>query len=261
MAAVVDAVELRDHVRDLYREVARRPGGEFHFETGRPLAERLGYPAGWLSAVPPDALASFAGVGHMLDLAAVAPGETVLDLGSGSGTDAFIAGRLTGPAGRVIGVDMTDAQLAKARRLRDSRGLDHVAFVEGLIEEPPAESGSVDVVISNGVVNLAPDKEAVFGAVARVLRPGGRLAIADIVSSRALLERTRSNVSLWAACIAGAVPADDYLAAIEASGLRIETVRPNRAYRFLSPRARTAAAKYGVTSISVLAKRAKSTPD
>jgi SAM-dependent methyltransferase len=253
MAALVDAAELRDHVRELYREVAQRPGGEFHFETGRALAERLGYPADWLSAVPPDALASFAGVGHMLDLAAVEPGDTVLDLGSGSGTDAFIAGLLTGPAGRVIGVDMTDAQLAKARRLRDSRGLDHVAFVEGLIEEPPAEPGSVDVVISNGVINLAPDKEAVFRAVARVLRPGGRLAIADIVSSTELIERTRRNVSLWAACIAGAVPADDYLVAIEAAGLRIETVRPNHAYRFLSPRARAAAAKYGVESVSVLA--------
>ena len=179
----------------------------------------------------------------------------MLDLGSGSSTDAFIAGLLTGPAGRVIGVDMTDAQLAKARRLRDSRGLDHVAFVEGLIEEPPAEPGSVDVVISNGVINLAPDKEAVFRAVARVLRPGGRLAIADIVSSVELIERTRRNVSLWAACIAGAVPADDYLVAIEAAGLRIEKVRPNHAYRFLSPRARAAAAKYGVESVSVLARQ------
>jgi arsenite methyltransferase len=253
MAALVDAVELRDQVRELYREVAMQPGGEFHFETGRALAERLGYPAAWLSAVPPDALASFAGVGLMLDLAAIAPGETVLDLGSGSGTDAFIAGLLTGPAGRVIGVDMTDAQLAKARRLRDSRGIDHVAFVEGLIEEPPAEPGSVDVVISNGVVNLAPDKGAVFAAVARVLRPGGRLALADIVSAREIVERTRRNTSLWAACIAGAVPAEDYLAAIEAAGLRIETVRPNLAYRFLSPRARAAAEKYGVGSVSVLA--------
>jgi ubiquinone/menaquinone biosynthesis C-methylase UbiE len=253
MAALVDTTELRDRVRELYREVAQQPGAEFHFETGRALAERLGYPADWLDAVPPDALASFAGVGHMLDLAAVAPGETVLDLGSGSGTDAFIAGLLTGPAGHVIGVDMTDAQLAKSRRLRDSRGLDHVAFVEGLIEEPPADPGSVDVVISNGVINLAPDKEAVFRAVARVLRPGGRLALADIVSARELVERTRRNVSLWAACIAGAVPADDYLAAIEAAGLRIETVRPNDAYRFLSPRARAAAGKYGVTSVSVLA--------
>ena len=201
----------------LYRHVAERPDAEFHFETGRRLAERLGYPAGWLNAVPAEALASFAGVGHMLDLAAIQSGETVLDLGAGSGTDAFIAAWLTGPSGRVLGVDMTDAQLAKARRLRDARGLAQLAFVEGLIEEPPAERGVFDVVISNGAINLAPDMPAVFREVARALRPGGRLAIAVIV---------------------GAVPAHDYLAAIEAAGLRIDTVRPN---------------KYGVTSLSLLA--------
>jgi ubiquinone/menaquinone biosynthesis C-methylase UbiE len=155
----------------------------------------------------------------------------------------------------VIGVDMTDAQLAKARRLRDDRGLQHVAFVEGLIEEPPVEPGSVDVVISNGVINLAPDKNAVFHAVAQVLRPGGRLAIADIVSARELIERTRRNVALWAACIAGAVPHEQYLAAIGAAGLRVEIVRANSAYRFLSPRARAAADKYGVASVSVLATK------
>jgi SAM-dependent methyltransferase len=241
---VVDAVALRERVQEMYREVAEQPGGDFHFETGRAVAERLGYPAAWLDAVAPDALASFAGVGHMLDLAAIKPGETVLDLGSGSGTDAFIAALLTGPGGSVVGVDMTDAQLAKARRLRDDRGLEHVEFVEGLIEEPPVEPGSVDVVISNGVINLAPDKDAVFRAVARALRPGGRLA-----------ERTRRNVALWAACIAGAVPHDQYLGAIEAAGLRIETVRANGAYRFLSPRARAAADKYGVASVTVLATK------
>jgi SAM-dependent methyltransferase len=251
---IVDAGELRDQIRAMYREVADQPDGDFHFELGRPVAERLGYPREWLDAVPPDALASFAGVGHMLDLAAIESGDTVLDLGSGSGTDAFVAAHLTGPTGRVIGVDMTDAQLAKARRLRDGLGLHHVRFVEGLIEAPPVDSGSVDVVISNGVVNLAPDKDAVFGAAARALRPGGRLAIADIVSARELIERTRRNVALWAACIAGAVPQEDYLCAIEAAGLRVETVRDNR-YRFLSPRALAAADKYGVTSVTVLATK------
>ena len=112
---IVDTGALRDHIRAMYRDVAEQPGGDFHFETGPAVAERLGYPADWLDAVPPDALASFAGVGHMLDLAAIKPGDTVLDLGSGSGTDAFVAAHLTGPTGRVVGVDMTDAQLAKAR--------------------------------------------------------------------------------------------------------------------------------------------------
>jgi arsenite methyltransferase len=251
---VVDTGELRDHIRAMYREVAEQPDGDFHFELGRPVAERLGYPSEWLDAVPPDALVSFAGVGHMLDLAAIEPGDTVLDLGSGSGTDAFVAARLAGPTGRVIGVDMTAAQLAKARRLRDGSGLEHVRFVEGLVEAPPVDAESVDVVISNGVVNLAPDKDAAFGAAAQALRPGGRLAIADIVSARELVERTRRNVALWAACIAGAVPREDYLGAIEAAGLRVETVRDN-AYAFLSPRARTAADKYGVTSVTVLATK------
>jgi arsenite methyltransferase len=251
---IVDAAELRSRVREMYRAVAQQPDGDFHFETGRPVAERVGYPAEWLDQVPVDALASYAGVGHMLDLAQIQPGETIVDLGSGSGTDAFIAAHLTGPTGRVMGVDMTDAQLDKARRLRDLHGLRHVVFVEGLIEEPPAEPGSVDVVISNGVINLAPEKDIVFRAIARALRPGGRLAVADIVSERELIERTRRNVSLWAACIAGAVPQDDYLGAIEAAGLRIETVRHND-YRFLSARAQAAADKYGVTSVSVLAAK------
>jgi SAM-dependent methyltransferase len=251
----VDTGVLRGHVRDMYRDVAQEPGGEFHFEIGRALAERLGYPGEWLDAVPAESLVSFAGVGHMVDLAELLPGESVLDLGSGSGTDAFVAAHLVGSTGHVIGVDMTDAQLAKSRRLGAGRGLAHVEFVEGLIEEPPVEPESVDAVISNGVINLAPDKTAVFRAAARALRPGGRLAIADIVSERELIERTRSNALLWAACIAGAVPFDDYLGAIEAAGLCIQDVRPNTEYEFLSPRARDAATKYGVASVSVLAMK------
>ena len=127
-------------------------------------------------------------------------------------------------------------------------------FVKGLIEQPPAEPESIDVVISNGVINLAPDKDTVFRAAAAALRPGGRLALADIVSERELIERTRRNVSLWAACIAGAVPEHDYVTAIEAAGLQIELVRPND-YAFLSPRAQAAAEKYGVTSVTVLATK------
>jgi arsenite methyltransferase len=252
---LVDLAALRQRVRDVYRDVAHRPDAAYHFETGRPLAERLGYPGAWLDVVPPAALDSFAGVGHMLDLAAIAPGESVLDLGSGSGTDAFIAAHLVGPGGRVIGVDLTDAQLSKARRERDKADLQHVTFVQGLIEEPPAAPAMFDAVISNGVANLAPDKRAVFHSVARVLKPGGRLAIADIVSEHELTERTRTNVSLWAACIAGAVPHDDYLDAIEDAGLEVEVVRPNADYRFVSPRAQAAADEYGVTSISVLARK------
>src|SRR4051794_18142372 len=247
----VDTIELRAHVRAMYREVAFEPGNAFHFETGRELAERLGYPLAWLSAVPPDVLASFAGVGHFLDLADLKPGERVLDLGSGSGTDSFIAAALVGATGRVTGVDMTDAQLGKARHFAAT--MPHVTFVEGLIENPPVPAGSVDAVISNGVVNLAPDKQQVFRAVARALRPGGRLALADIVAAHEVKPATRANVALWAACIAGAVPQEAYTDAIEAAGLQIVRVRANPDYQFLSPRALEAAERYGVSAISVLA--------
>jgi ubiquinone/menaquinone biosynthesis C-methylase UbiE len=247
----VDTLQLRDHVRAMYREVAFDPDNEFHFETGPTLAARLGYPTAWLTAVPPDALASFAGVGLALDLADLRPGESVLDLGSGSGTDSFIAAALVGRTGRVLGVDMTDAQIAKARYL--SADVEQLAFTEGLIEEPPVFDGTVDTVISNGVINLVPDKAAVFRAVARALRPGGRLALADIVAERELKPATRGNVALWAACIAGSVPRESYLAAIESAGLKVVRVRANEDYAFLSERANEAAAKYGVTSISLLA--------
>lgn len=247
----VDTIELRDHVRAMYREVAFQPGNEFHFETGRQLAERLGYPLAWLSAVPDEVLASFAGVGHFLDLADLKPGETVLDLGSGSGTDSFVAARLVGEAGRVTGVDMTDAQLGKARHFAVDEP--HMHFVEGLIENPPVAAGTIDCVISNGVLNLVPDKPKAFEAVARALRPGGRLALADIVAARELKPATKANVALWAACIAGSVPQDEYLDAIEAAGLQVVRVRANPDYRFRSPRAQEAADKYGVNAISLLA--------
>jgi SAM-dependent methyltransferase len=249
--SLVDLEEVRAQVQDMYRAVATRPGDEFHFEMGRALAERLGYPVAWLDAAPPEAVESFAGVGHMLDLARLAPGDRVLDLGSGAGTDAFIAGHLVGERGSVTGVDMTDAQLAKARALRDRDGRHNVSFVQGHVEEPPAEPGSVDAVISNGVINLVPDKGRVFRAVATALRPGGRLAVADIVSARVLKERTRRNTQLWAACIAGAVPMEEYVQGIESVGLSVETVRVNRDYRFLSARACEAADRYGVFSVSI----------
>ena len=249
---VVDAVALRERVQEMYREVAEQPGGDFHFETGRAVAERLGYPAAWLDAVAPDALASFAGVGHMLDLAAIKPGETVLDLGSGSGTDVFCAAVLVGESGRVVGADITDEQLRKARRLRDEAGLLHVDFVESHIEDLPFEDASFDAVISNGVINLSLLKGRVFAEAARVLRPGGRLALADIVSGRALKERTRRNVELWAACIAGAIPRDSYIKALEDNGLEVTELRVND-YRFVSDRALEACSTYEVESISLVA--------
>ena len=251
----LDTAELEERVKRMYEEVALAPEREFHFETGRPLAKRLGYPTGDLDRIPAAAIESFAGVGYFFDLAAIAPGEAVLDLGSGSGTDSFLAALRTGPEGRVIGVDMTDEQLAKARRLAVEGGFGNVDFTVGYIERPPVEPDAFDCVVSNGVINLSPDKPAVFAAAARALRPGGRLALADIVTESQLPEGVTCDASLWAACIGGAMQRDGYRAAIETAGFELEAWRENPEYRFVSERADNATRKYGVTSISLLARR------
>jgi ubiquinone/menaquinone biosynthesis C-methylase UbiE len=246
----VDVVELTTKVKHMYRQVAEEPAGAYHFEMGRGLAARLGYPADLLDAIPAEALESFAGVGYFFDLAALRPGDRVLDLGSGSGTDSFAAAHLAGPDGRIVGVDFTEAQLAKARRLATRPG---VEFREGRIEAlPVTDDERFDCVISNGVINLSPHKARVFAEAARVLRPGGRLAIADIVTEQPLTEAIVANADLWASCIGGAAQRDSYRTVIESAGLRIEQIRPNP-YRFLSEQARGASATFGVHSISLLA--------
>jgi arsenite methyltransferase len=251
----LDTSELEQRVKRMYEEVALEADNEFHFETGRALAERLGYPAAGLDQIPAEAIESFAGVGYFLDLAAIVPGESVMDLGSGSGMDSLLAAALTGAGGRVVGIDMTNAQLAKARRLAAEGGVANAEFRDGYIERPPVDDGTFDCVISNGVVNLSPDKPAVFAAAARALRPGGRLALADIVSAEQLPEGVTCDAALWAACIGGAMQRDRYREAIDAAGFEIETWRENTAYRFVSERADDATRKYGVTSISLLARR------
>jgi arsenite methyltransferase len=251
----LDTGELEERVKRMYEEVALEPAREFHFETGRQLAERLGYPTADLDRIPAGAIESFAGVGYFLDFAAIAAGDSVLDLGSGSGMDSFLAALAAGPSGRVIGVDMTDEQLAKAERLARQDGFTNVEFRPGYIERPPVEDATVDCVISNGVINLSPDKPAVFAAAARALRPGGRLALADIVSAKQLPEGVTCDASLWAACIGGAMQRDGYRAAIESAGFEITDWRENSAYRFVSERADNATQKYGVSSISLLARR------
>jgi arsenite methyltransferase len=250
--ALVDTERLEAAVKDMYRHVARGDEAQLHFEVGRGVAERLGYPRELLDAIPAEALASFAGVGHHLDLAALQPGDRVLDLGSGSGTDVFGAAVLVGASGKVVGVDITDEQLDKAARLRDQHAFAQVELVAAHIEQLPFDDASFDAVLSNGVINLSPVKGRVFEEAARVLRPGGRLAIADIVSGRALKERTRRNVEMWAACIAGAIPRSSYLEAIEAQGLEVKQVRKND-YRFVSERALDACSIYEVESISLVA--------
>jgi arsenite methyltransferase len=254
MASTVDVGELEAKVKDMYRHVAKEPEGDYHFELGRPLAQRLGYPADALDRIPAGAVESFAGVGYFFDLAGLRERESVIDLGSGSGMDVFFAATQVGSDGAVVGIDFTVEQLEKARRLADEGAFDQVELREGRIERLPAEDASFDCVISNGVINLAPDKARVFAEAARVLKPGGRLAIADIVSEQQMKESIVCDADLWASCIGGAAQQDAYREAIEAAGLRIEEVRENP-YEFISERARNASAKYGVKSVSLLARR------
>ena len=177
-----DPKDLESKVKAMYRSVAENPTGEFHFEMGRALAERLGYDPADLDRIPAEAITSFAGVGFYFDLADLKPGETVVDFGSGSGMDTFIAARKVGAQGGVVGIDMTDEQRTKAERLRVRDGFTNVKYLKGYIEDVPLPAESVDVVISNCVVNLSTDRAAVLTEIARVLKPGGRVGISDVVA-------------------------------------------------------------------------------
>ncbi|MCE9665788.1 methyltransferase domain-containing protein [Halomonas sp. M5N1S17] len=254
--AAVNRSELEERVKAMYHEVAETPDHDFHFEMGRALAERLGYDPAALDRIPAAAIDSFAGVGHFFDLVALRPGETVLDLGSGSGMDSLIAALAVGAEGRVEGLDMTEAQREKATRLARKAGFANVEFHAGYIESPPFPDGSIDAVISNGVINLSADKPRVFAEAARVLKSGGRLALADIVTEKPLPESVSCNATLWAACIGGALQQDAYRAAIESAGLVIEAWREHPEYRFLTESAQGASSTYGVKSISLLAVKA-----
>jgi arsenite methyltransferase len=255
MTNQVNRADLETKVQAMYRDVAQNPHGEFHFEMGRAMAERLGYRPADLDRIPPEAIDSFAGVGYYFHFLDDMEGARVLDLGSGSGMDSFLASLIAGPTGTVIGLDMTDAQRAKAEALRQRHGVRNVTFVKGYIDAAPFEDGSFDVVISNGVINLAVDKPQVFREIARLLRPGGRLAIADIVTDVLLPETIACNTTLWAACIGGAWQVDRYREVIEGAGLRIVGDQVNDQYRFLSDNAQGATKKFGVKSVSLRANK------
>ena len=193
----VDPDALREQVRGKYREVALDPGADFHFHTGRGLAGRLGYEAEAVGALPDRAVESFAGVGNPFSSRRLAPGEKVVDVGSGGGFDSFIAAGQVGPGGQVVGVDMTAEMLAKSRRTAEALGLGQVEFRERLAEALPVPDGWADVVISNGVINLCADKRAVFAEIFRVLRPGGRLQFADIANGRPVPAEAMRDIDLW----------------------------------------------------------------
>ena len=193
----VDPETLRHEVRAKYREVAETPDGQFHFHTGRRLAERCRYDMDPVDDLPDIAVESFAGVANPFELRRIQVGERVVDIGSGAGFDSFLAAKASGPSGQVVGVDMTPQMLTKSRALARELDLDHVEFCEGLAEDLPVDDGWADVVISNGVFNLCPDKRTAFDEVLRVLRPGGTLQFADIANGRPVPEEAMRHIDLW----------------------------------------------------------------
>ena len=196
--AGLDVARLKQEVRQTYASVARDPEGNFHFHRGPEYAARLlGYDLAELQSLPRIATAPFAGVGNPFLMDSFTPGAVVVDIGSGAGMDCLLAGRRVGPAGTVVGVDMTDEMLERARAGANEAGLHHVRFEKADINSLPIDSGSVDVVISNGVINLATDKASLFTELYRVVKPGGRMQFADIIVGMELSEGVRNDIDLW----------------------------------------------------------------
>jgi len=209
-----------DAVRGMYTDLANAPDGPFHFATGRAACEYVGYSAEELDPLPPTALESFAGVANPFRADVIREGDDVLDVGSGSGTDALIASRLTGPEGSVIGLDLTRAMREKLEVNAELAGTENVRALDGGAEDIPLQDASVSVVTSNGVLNLVPDKERAIREIFRVLRPGGRIQISDIVVESPPSDACRAEPQLWAECIVGAVTLEEYLGALRDSGFQ-----------------------------------------
>jgi len=246
--------ELRGFISDMYSDVARFPRAKFHFATGRSLMEGLGYAPEQLDRIPATAIESCAGVGHHYRLATLPAGARVLDVGSGAGSDVFLAALQVGSEGEVVGVDMTQAMLEKSRKNAEAFALDNARFVEGHAEALPFEDGSFDWVISNGVFNLSPQKPKVFSEIHRVLTAGGRLLFSDLVTGVELPQSVRDNCELWAECIGGAEQEQAYMRLVQAAGFDVQRLEYND-YAFIQESTINAAEKFQVRSISVLAIR------
>jgi arsenite methyltransferase len=246
-----------DAVRRMYTDVAVAPEREFHFPTGRRACEFVGYPAEELDRLPTTAVESFAGVGYPFAAAVIRPGDVVLDVGSGSGTDALIAARLVGPSGRVIGLDLTEAMRDKLRANAARAGAFNLEVLAGNAEAIPLPDASADVVTSNGVLNLVPDKARAIREIARVLRPGGRLQMADIVVRSLPSEACRAHPKLWAECIVGATTAESYVTEFEAAGLGDVRVLSRSDYfaGSSSPETRKVAGSFGAHTVVLRAER------
>ncbi len=193
----IDVETLKCEIKKTYASVSQEPGKDFVFPTGRAWAADLGYPADLLARVPETSAESFAGVANPFSLGRLSPGERVLDVGCGAGTDSLVAAQMVAPDGSVTGIDMTEEMLAKARASAREMGAENAGFVLGEAEDLPFADKAFDVVISNGVIDLVPDKEAVFGEIDRVLRPGGRLQIADVIIHKEVSEDARQRIDLW----------------------------------------------------------------
>jgi SAM-dependent methyltransferase len=246
-----------DAVQRMYTDVALMPEREFHFPTGRRGCEFVGYPAEQLDRLPAAAVESFAGVGYPFAAAVIRSGDTVLDIGSGSGTDAFIAAGIVGSSGRVIGLDLTEAMRDKLRANAAAAGAANLEVLAGNAESIPLPDASVDVVSSNGVLNLVPDKPGAIREIARVLRAGGRLQIADVVVRTLPSEACRAHPELWAECVVGATTVESYVAGFEATGLCDVEVLSRSDYFAGSSSAETrrVAGSFGAHSIVLRARK------
>ncbi|MGZ8513932.1 MAG: methyltransferase domain-containing protein [Candidatus Limnocylindrales bacterium] len=251
---VVDLEALRASIRAEYAAVAAEPDRGFHFHTGYRLAAILGYPQEWIERLPRGAVVSMAGTGNPFALGQLDPGERVVDCGSGAGADALIAARLVGPTGHVIGVDMTVEMLRAARANAAEAALANVEFREGLLEALPIETGWADAVISNGVLNLVPDKAAAIAEMYRVLRPGGRLQAADIVLERPVSASSKQDVNLWTGCIAGGVLSDELVALFTAAGFADVEIVPGGDVFAGAPQ-QSSAADFGTRGAGIRAHR------
>jgi len=247
-------------VKSMYTDVASCPDKAFHFPTGRAACEYLGYPAAQLDALPASAVGSFAGVGNPLAARPLPPGAHVLDIGSGSGTDTLLAALQVGPTGRVYGLDLTRAMLDRLVVHAGLLGLDTVEAVEGNAEEIPLPDHCVDVVISNGVINLVPDKPAVFAELHRLLRPGGRLQICDVAIGKdaEIIAAARELTWLWAECIVGAITEPEYRQLLQAAGFGDVQLHTRQDYFARSPsdKTREVANAFQAHSVIIEATRA-----
>jgi arsenite methyltransferase len=261
MVAITDTKKesIFEAVSQMYTEVASCPNKIFHFPTGRPACLFVGYPEEQLDAIPETAVESFAGVGYPFLVGAIKAGDRVLDIGSGSGTDALVASTLVGPWGKVFGLDMTEAMLNKARDNAAEMKASNVEFLKGNAENIPLPKASVDVVTSNGVLNLVPDKPRAFAEIFRVLRPGGSIQISDIVLGKPIKPESRNNPQLWAECIVGAVLEEEYVEMFRRAGF--QDVKAISHLDYFSKSAdsdtREVAAKYGALTVVLKGSKPK----